>query len=108
MQVEFVPPSELDTTVQASQLGKNALELRPKFFLPKGPAILGTLVSRDARQRVLDRAVLAVNGRGTLSLLHRNKEVAPLADQEEGEASQEGGGEENGGANQSSADDDAC
>lgn len=79
MEVKFFNPSELDAAVEASDTGLN---VRPKFYTPTGPAVLGTLLCRDEKGSVLDRAVLHVSGKGKISVVHRNEAVKPLVEQE--------------------------
>lgn len=78
MQVNFHPPSEADATVEG--MDGSQVTLKPVFYAPNGPAILGTFVSHSQGGQVLDRAIIAVNGKGKISVSHRNEPVAPTID----------------------------
>ena len=79
MEIRFCNPSELDA---ALEVGDKQLLMRPTFYNPAGPAVLGTLICQDKTGTVLDRAVLRVTGRGKISVIHCTEAVKPLAEQD--------------------------
>ena len=95
MQVNFHQPSELDAHVDG--LTETHLTIHPKFYQPKGSAVIGTLQVIDNQGTVIDRVVLSVSGSGKINAAHRNEEVVPIADSENGD-------KQDGGAAKSSTD----
>lgn len=88
MQVEYHPPSELDATVRTNG---DKLQIMPKFYQPKGAAIIGTLKVVDSHGQIRDRAILSVTGSGKVTVTHRTEEVVPVADNKEKGDSKDGG-----------------
>ena len=80
MKVEYFKPAETDAELQMDDDGNFTLD--PSFWTENGSAALGTLVCRNVKGEVVDRVVLSVNGKGTISLTHRKEKVTPVADQE--------------------------
>lgn len=75
MKVNYLPPSEMDATIEAT--GGHRFSISPRFYSKNGSVIIGMLVSSGSSDVALDRVVLGVSSKGRIVITHRNEEVLP-------------------------------
>lgn len=82
MDVRYLPPSEIDAEVAPVDGKEHQLNVRPKFFAPNGPASVGMFIAYSSKNVVLDRVLVQINGKGKISVSHRNEVVVPTIESE--------------------------